>query len=113
MGAGGLIASITTIIASVLAFLLNLQKQKAKPACVWIWQGANQTGTKTCLPAGSTSAPFIPQTVICPKGLSLQMKLQNADSSLASISVGSGSSAQLANVISASQTISSVSVTPA
>ena len=45
-----------------------------------------------------------------PQGV-VQIKLQNAASSQASISVGSGSTAQLAYAISAGQTVSTVAVT--
>ncbi len=110
MGAGGLIASLVTIGGSAAAFFVILQQQRAKPACVWVWAGANQTGAKACLPAGATSVPFTPKSVRCPKGLALAIQLQAADSAVTNLSVGSGSTAELGGAISASQSIKSVSV---
>ena len=113
MGAGGLLACLGAIGVSAAAFYYLLQQERLKPACIWIWADANKSGAKTCLPLGATSVPFTPAYVITPKGLKLQMQLQNTDSSLTSLSVDSNSRAQLGNAISAGQSIKSVSVTAA
>ena len=112
MGAGGFLSSLAAIGLSAACFYYILLQQRAKPPCVYIWSGANQTGTRTCLPAGTTSVQYTPQSVVTPKSLTFTLKLKNADSSVTSLSVGQGSGVNLANAISASQTVSSVAVTP-
>ena len=111
MGVATLASTIVTGVGMAALFYSLLQAQRAKPACVWVWANADQSGAKACLPAGTTSVAFTPQYVICPRGLSLKMEFANTDSSVSNISVGSNSIAKLGNVVSAGQTMKSISVT--
>ena len=112
MGGGTFLGAVGVIGASCGAFYFLLQQQRAKPACVWVFDRGDKSGLKACLPVGTTSVPFTPiQYVICPKGLAFAMQLGNADSSVTNIAVGSGSNAELSNVIGVGQTIKSINVT--
>ena len=111
MGGGTFLGAVGVIGVSCGVFYFLLQQQRAKPACVWVFANGDKTGSKTCLPVGSTSVPFIPQYAIVPKGLAFAMQLGNADSSVTSVAVGSGSNAELQKVVGAGQTIKSIAVT--
>lgn len=112
MGGGTFLGAVGVIGASCGVFYFLLQQQRAKPACVWVFEGSDKSGSKACLPVGTTSVPFTPiQYVICPKGLAFAMQIGNADSSVTNIAVGSGCNAELQKVVGAGQTIKSIAVT--
>ncbi|KAK9827226.1 hypothetical protein WJX74_010909 [Apatococcus lobatus] len=113
MGAGAVIAAVAAAGGSALAFLTILAQQRALPPAVWAFAASDKSGAKARLQAGATSLAFVPKLVVCPPGLSLKMKLQNADSSLTTLAVGAGSTAKLDGAISPSQTVASLTVAAA